>query len=388
MLALTMAFCMVPQRADAQLYDLARGLKSGVKAVKGAKAKSSFEPLKEKALAAVENNDLEYLMSEECMVELPAAAENLTGALAIQEWENVKSRILGVFYARLHTIEQAGFCENVADLVAKAQASENVQMQALYVDAAIGVMKAMISYNYDVEGNRAAVDAAYDAVKAEWDKLPDSYKPLAVPENANIRDPRYMHNLKGGIPDADFIIAYQEKIKAQQAEEEAKKEAAAAAEKENAKAMFERGSSSCQFFINQQKSGTSNTERVDIINISSGSETVYINEKGGSSSIGKFVRNGDEYEVYKGSSLIGYISNECKFYDRNRNYIGEFKTSGYAYDKNGSTLGEVSSSTVKLGSSYKWNASGTISTKLFPAAVMLFFNSEFAGYINQKDYYL
>ena len=322
------------------------------------------------------------------MVALPAAAEDLTGALAIQEWNDLQSRILGVLYARLHTIERAGFCENVDDLIARARNAGTVQMQALYVDAAIGVMKAMISYGYDVEGNRAAVDAAYDIVKAEWDRLPDSYKPLSVPDNADIRDPRYMHNLTGGVPDADFIIAYQEKIRQQQAEEQARKEAAAAAEKENLKAMFDRGSSSCQFYVNQQKPGTANIERVDIANISSGGSTIYINEKGGSSSIGKFVLNGDEYEVYKGSSLIGYISSECKFYDRNRNYLGEFTTGGYAYDKYGSTLGEVSSMTVKLGSSYKWNSSGSISTKLFPAALFLFFNSEFSSYINIKDYYL
>lgn len=278
MLALVMAFSMVPQESNAQLYELARGLKSGVKAVKGAKAKSTFEPLKEMALEAVQNGNLEYLMSEECMVELPAAAENLTGA-ALQEWNDLQARILGLFYVQLHTIDQAGFCDNVAELIGKAQAAETVQMQALYVDAAIGVMKAMISFNYDVQGNRAAVDAAYNAIKAEWDKLPDSYKPLSVPEDANIRDPRFMHNLKGGIPDADFIIAYQEKIKEQQAEEQAKKEAAAAAEKERLLAMFKNGTSSCQFYVNQQKQGTANIERLDIINISSGTSTIYINVK-------------------------------------------------------------------------------------------------------------
>lgn len=387
-LTLVMAFSLMPQQSDAQsLNDLVRGAKALKGAAKGAAAKSKYEPLKEKAETALQNGDLAYLISEECMVELPAQGNNLTGNAA-EEWHNLYSRILGVFYVELHTIDQAGFCENVETLIGKAQAAETVQMQALYVDAAIGVMKAMISYNYDVKGNRAAVDKAYASVKAEWDKLPDSYKPVTVAEGADIHDPRFLHNLKGGVPDADFIIAYQDKIKEAQAEELAKKEAAANAEKERRLAMFEGGSSSCSFYVNVQKPGVSNVEKVDIANISSGSSSFNINEKNGTSSIGKFVLNGDEYEVYKGSSLIGYISKECKFYDRNRNYLGELTSGGNAYDKNGYTLGEISSSTVKLGSSYKWNSSSSINTKLFPAAVFLFFNSDFASYINVKDYYL
>lgn len=377
-LTLVAVLCMVPQQADAQLFGLVQG---GAKALKNAGAKSKYQPLADKAEAAVQNWDIPYLISNECMFELPAQGEKLSGNAAAQ-WADLQKRIFGVLYVELHTIDQAGFCESIGTLMGKAKAAETVQMKALYVDAAIGLMKAMIVYNYDVNANRAAVDEAYNSIKAEWDLLPDSYKPVTVPQNANIRDPRYLHNLKGGIPDADFIIAYQEKLKNQEAEEAAKKQAAAAAAAESKKKEFAKGNSSCQFFVWTQKSGSTNLERVDIANIASGTSSFNINEKGGTSSIGKFVLEGDVYVVYKGSSVVGYISDEWKFYNYNKEYIGELTTGGYAYDKNGYTLGEVSSSTVKFGSSYKWHCSGSIYTKLFPAAVFIFFNNQFANYIN------
>lgn len=382
-LTLIVAFSIVPQQSDAQLLG---ALAKGAKALKGANAKKKFEPLKEKADTALQKGDIAYLMSEECMTELPEQGGKMTGS-ALTEWQTLDTKIKTFLYTELHTIDKANYCENVETLLGKASSASDTQMKALYVDAAIGVLKAMMAYNYDVQSNRDNVVAACNNVKAAWNELPASYKPYSVPSGADIRDPRYLHNLKGGVPDADDIVAYQEKQRVAKAEVEAKKAQAAAADLEKRKAMFERGSSSCAFYVRVQKPGTANIEQQYIANIESGSTNFNIREKNGTTSIGKFVKAQDEYRVYKNNSMVGYISNECKFYDYTRSYLGELTSDGNAYDKNGYKIGEVSSGSVSYKSSYYWSSSSSISSKLFPAALFIFFNDEFASYINVKDYY-
>lgn len=385
LLTLSLALCAVPQQSDAQIIGLGT-IAKGAKLIKGANAKKKYDPLKEKAEEALQKGDLSYLITDECMIELPEQGNKLTGN-ALSDWQNLDKKIKGFLYVELHTIDKANFCENVNTLIGKATSAQTTEMKALYVDAAIGVLKGMMAYNYDVQSNRSQVVAACNSVKSAWNSLPSSYKPYAVSKDADIRDPRFLHNLRGGVPSADDIIAYQEKSKKEKADAEAKKQASEAQELANRKAMFAKGSSSCGFYVSVQKAGTANLERVDIANIESGKSSFNIREKGGTSSIGKFVLDGNEYKVYKGTSLIGYISEDCQFYDYNRNRLGVLNSSGKAYDKNGYTLGEVSSSTVKYGTSYIWNSTSSISTKLFPAALFLFFNKEFANYINVKDYY-
>lgn len=389
-----MSLLMLPMCADAQLGLGLSALSKGVKAVKGAAAKKKYEPLKSGAETALQNKDMEYIISEECLVDLPTQGSKLTGN-ALSEYQDLDVRIKTFLYTELHTIDQVNFCENIDALLAKASSAPSVEVKALYVDAAIGVMKAMAAYGYDVKANRSKVDNAYNSIKAQYDELPSTYKPYPKVEGADIRDPRFLHNLTGGIPDADFIIQYQAKAAEQKAAAELAAQKAAedrkaqqAAEAEKLKEMFHRNSSSVQLYVNAQKPGTANVEKVDIANIAYGNSPININDKNGSSSIGRFVLSGNEYEVYCGTSLIGYITEECKYYDRQRNYLGYINTSGTAYDKNGYTLGEISSSTVKFKSSYKWNMNNTPNNKIFVAALCIFFNSNFAGTINVKDYYM
>lgn len=377
--------CLAPQHADAQLFNM---LNKGANALKNSNAKKKFEPLKEKAENALQTGDMAYLISEECMVALPEQGNKMSGN-ALSEWQQLDKKIKSYLYSELHTIDQNNYFENVDAMVDKASSAPTTELKALYVDAAIGVMKAMIAYNFDVQNNRDKVDLAYNKVKEVYDQLPSTYKPYNVAKNADIKDPRYLHNLKGGIPTADFMIEYQQKMQAQKVEAAAKREAANAAELQNRKAMFAKGNnSSMQFYVSVKKPGTANLERIDIANIASGSTTCYINEKGGLSSIGKFVKEGNEIKVYKGSSLIGYITEDCQFFDYNRSNLGTLKADGKAYDRNGYTIGEVSSNSVKFGSStYVWNCTSSIGNKLYPAALFLFFNKQFANYINVKDYY-
>lgn len=377
---------LVPQYSEAQIFN---AIKKGVKEVKGLSVSKKYKQLKEKAEVAMQNNDIAYLMSEECMVDLKSFKSDLTGS-DVQDYQELSSNIKDYFYALLHTSEDANFIENIDDVLLKAKSAPSDEVKALYVDAAIGIMNELIKSDYDIVANRGKLDAVREKIMAEYNTLQETYKSYKIPENtekidpAYRRDPRYLHNMKGGIPDVDKMISYREeqKKKAIAAAEAQKKYEAA--EQENRKKMFKNNNNSVDLWIYYTNPGSANLERRTVARIESGSAPIHIYEgEKGYNTIGKFELRDDEYVVYANNSTIGYIDSDCIFYDSNHRKIGTLSSNGDAYNANGSKIGSVGTS-VEF-SSYRWRTNTSINNKIFTAALCIFYNSSFANIINVKS---
>ncbi|MCQ2233805.1 MAG: hypothetical protein MJZ24_03570 [Paludibacteraceae bacterium] len=406
------------QSAQAQLGYGISALSQGVKAAKNSKNNKKYEPLKEKALEAIQKNDIEYLMSEECMIQLTEMGEKLSGKNA-QDWKLTKAKINTYFYVLCHTLEQNNFVANIDELMDKASKTSSEKEKALYVDAAIAVMKGMIVYNYDVNANLATVNATYNKVKAMYDQLPASYKPVTVPKGADPRDIRFLHNLTGGVPDAQDMLEIQAQLAQQK---KANEEAKAKAEAENAQ-------KEAQDIERRKKMFYSNLADYSMVNIkryrknqygqdfkddynvmsASGSRIYYgvgFRELNGlvfdqyvtdkrSKQLVNFSRRSygsedKDYIEYNGA-FSAYITPELKVYkgtSGNRSqsdYMGYMDSKGNCYDKNGRKIGYVDTYTINRGS-YSWrcNTSSDI-TKINSAIVLIFFGEQLGGDFTLKS---
>lgn len=395
------------QNAEAQLGYGIYAIGQGAKAAKGNKANKKYEPLKEKALNAIEKNDIEYLMSEECTQQLAEFGEKLTGKNA-QDWTLTKAKIDTYFYVLCHTLEKDNFLANIDDLMGKAAKATSEKEKALYVDAAIAVMKGMIVYNYDVNANLQAVNSAYSKVKAMYDQLPASYKPVTVPKGANTRDVRFLHNLTGGVPNAQDMIEIQGQLAQQrQAEEAAKAKAEAekaekeAQDLENRKKMFyEMGNDNCIVTIKRKHKYSETSTYLEDYNIASayGNDIFYgvgFKENGYTveSTVSRnrkrlvsFTRRSYEDESkncieYRGA-FDAYVSPELKVYKgynsfRDQSaYVGYMDSKGNCYDKYGYKIGSVDYWGIHRGSQewkfYQGNGNNT-TTRINMALTFIFF---------------
>lgn len=344
---------MTGANANAQLGGLLRAAQAAKSAVQAGKAISGEVKAKQRAdaaaeyfkkcSAAMENNDMKFLLSSGCEAALKGTAYESA------VWDYLRKEAL---------IGDEDYLADMEILIAKAESAPTDTVNAFYVNAAMNAYNTMSrAQGFDLEGNMFEIERIYAQIDALYADVPSSFKNVEWRGNDALQDPRYLFILHSEVP----APARLPEIAAQA---EAERIAAAARAEEQRKAAEEqrRIQEEREAKIKEElernsphlhpTSGYAFDDKGNKVASFSSDGTIYI----GSSEFGKMVSNGAIYD--RQGRLIGKYDSSGKFWkakfqsssmteEYDWELVGRRDTSmGTCYDKYSSKLGQINGSII------------------------------------------
>lgn len=344
---------MAGVNANAQLGTLFRAAQAAKNAVQAGKAiseevkaaqrtEAAAEYFK-KCTAAMESNDMKFLLSSGCEAALKGTAYEST------VWDYLRNEAL---------VGDEDYLADIEILVAKAESAPTDTVNAFYVNAAMNAYNTMSrAPGFDIEGNMYDIERLYAQIDALYEDVPSSFKNVEWRGNDALKDPRYLFILHSAVPVPSQLPGI-----AQEAEAERVAAAARAEEQRKAAEEQRRIQEEREAKINEElerntphlhpTSGSAFDDKGNTIASFSSDGTIYI----GSSRFGKMVSNGAIYD--SNGKIIGKYDNSGKFWkarfqsssmasEHDWELVGRRDTSmGTCYDKNSSRLGQIKGSII------------------------------------------